>query len=104
MTPLRVSPFVSQVCVRVELNNGQARMMLEDCSYCSRGEGVLSSDQKGSQFLREKVERGFPDESIDLFSALPGHDKVSQVTERSQAQITVKKGRVALQAIRCFPN
>lgn len=99
MTPLRVSPFVSQVCVRIELNNGQARMMLEDCSYCSGGEGVLSSDQEGSQFLREKVQGGFLDESLDFFSALPGHDKVSQVTERSQAQITVKKGRVALEAI-----
>ena len=99
MTPLRVSPFVSQVCVRVELDNGQAWMMLEDCSYCSRSEGVLSSDQEGSQFLREKVQGGFFDESVDFFSALPGHDKVSQVTERSQAQITVKKGRVALEAI-----
>jgi len=74
-------------------------MMLEDCSYCSGGEGVLSSDQERNQFLREKMQGGFLDESIDFFSVLPGQDEVSQVTERSQAQITVKKGRVALEAI-----
>ena len=45
-------------------------MMLEDGSYCSRGEGVLSPIRRESISSREG-EGGFPDESIHLFSALP---------------------------------
>jgi hypothetical protein len=65
-------------------------MPLEDCGYRSWSKGVLSSKQERNQLHGKKVAAGFLDESVDFFSILSGQIEISQVTERTPAEIAIE--------------